>query len=154
MTEGREPGRRLSVDADLLIGREAPEDDGRLGDDPEISRRHARLSREADGQLTIEDLGSANGTFVNDERIDAPADARAPATSSGWAATVLQVTDRSGAVPPSDAPPADAPADEPPSVRAEAGRGARGHRRDGPGPPAHRGRRARPRARGRAETGG
>jgi pSer/pThr/pTyr-binding forkhead associated (FHA) protein len=72
VTEGKERGRRLSVDADLLIGRIALEDDGRLGDDPEISRRHARVSRGAEGQLTIEDLGSANGTFVNDERIDAP----------------------------------------------------------------------------------
>ena len=72
VTEGKERGTRLSVDADLLIGRVAPEDEGRLGDDPEISRRHAYVSRGADGQLTIEDLGSANGTFVNDERIDAP----------------------------------------------------------------------------------
>jgi pSer/pThr/pTyr-binding forkhead associated (FHA) protein len=35
-------------------------------DDPEakVSRRHARISRH-DGQYTIEDLGSTNGTFVN-----------------------------------------------------------------------------------------
>src|SRR6266851_2944500 len=96
--EGNERGRRLSVDADLLIGRVAPEDEGRLGDDPEISRRHAYVSRGADGQLTIEDLGSANGTFVNGERIDAPR-----ALDLGdlvrVGKSVLQVTDRSGAVP-------------------------------------------------------
>jgi len=72
VTEGKARGTSLSVDVDLLIGRIAPERDGRLGDDPVISRRHARVSRRADGQLTIEDLGSANGTFVNDERLDAP----------------------------------------------------------------------------------
>jgi pSer/pThr/pTyr-binding forkhead associated (FHA) protein/predicted Ser/Thr protein kinase len=72
VTEGKARGTRLSVDADLLIGRLASEPEGRLGDDPVISRRHARVSRGADGQLTIEDLGSANGTFVNDERLDAP----------------------------------------------------------------------------------
>jgi pSer/pThr/pTyr-binding forkhead associated (FHA) protein len=72
VNEGKERGKRLSVATDLLIGRVVPEHDGRLGDDPEISRRHARVSRGTDGQLTIEDLGSANGTFVNDERIDAP----------------------------------------------------------------------------------
>jgi pSer/pThr/pTyr-binding forkhead associated (FHA) protein len=72
VTEGKESGKLLGVDADLLIGRLAPEDEGRLGGDLEISRRHARVSRGADGQLAIEDLGSANGTFVNDERIDAP----------------------------------------------------------------------------------
>ncbi len=72
VTEGKERGKLLTVDADLLIGRLAPEDEGRLGGDAEISRRHARVSRGADGQLAIEDLGSANGTFVNDERVDAP----------------------------------------------------------------------------------
>src|ERR1700736_225623 len=72
VTEGKERGRRLSVEADLLIGRIASEDEGRLGGDPEISRRHAKVTRGADGWLTIEDLGSANGTFVNDERIDGP----------------------------------------------------------------------------------
>lgn len=41
-------------------------------DDTEISRRHARISRLADGRMVIEDLGSQSGTFVNGERIDAP----------------------------------------------------------------------------------
>ena len=72
VTEGKEQGRLLPIDADLLIGRLAPEDEGRLGGDAEISRRHARIARGADGQLAIEDLGSANGTFVNGTRIDAP----------------------------------------------------------------------------------
>ncbi|HUO70036.1 MAG TPA: FHA domain-containing serine/threonine-protein kinase [Solirubrobacteraceae bacterium] len=72
VTDGKERGTLLSVEADLLIGRLAPEDEGRLGGDAEISRRHARISRGADGRLAIEDLGSANGTFVNDERIVAP----------------------------------------------------------------------------------
>jgi hypothetical protein len=37
-------------------------------DDPSVSRRHCRLSRGADG-WTLEDLGSANGTLLDDERI-------------------------------------------------------------------------------------
>ena len=72
VTEGNARGERLSVDADLFVGRETPHEDGKLGGDREISRRHARVSRGADGLLTIEDLRSANGTFVNGERIDAP----------------------------------------------------------------------------------
>jgi DNA-binding winged helix-turn-helix (wHTH) protein len=36
---------------------------------PGISRRHA-LIRIAGGQATIEDLGSKNGTFVEDQRVD------------------------------------------------------------------------------------
>jgi S-DNA-T family DNA segregation ATPase FtsK/SpoIIIE len=50
-----------------VIGR-APESDLRL-DDPEVSRRHARVSAAADGSALVEDLGSANGTFVNHNRV-------------------------------------------------------------------------------------
>ena len=46
---------------------------GREGDlqisDSEVSRRHAQLAAE-DGRLVLTDLGSANGTFVDDERIE------------------------------------------------------------------------------------
>jgi pSer/pThr/pTyr-binding forkhead associated (FHA) protein len=115
VTEGKERGRCLSVDAGLLIGRLAPEDDGRLGDDAEISRRHAQVSRGTDGQLTIEDLGSVNGTFVNDERIDAPRTLDLGDVVR-MGKTVLRVTDRSGAVPEK---PLGAPAGGPPSLTAE-----------------------------------
>ena len=54
-----------------MIGR-AVSGEGRLADDPELSRRHARVARDAEGRLTIEDLGSANGTFVNDVRVSEP----------------------------------------------------------------------------------
>jgi hypothetical protein len=36
--------------------------------DPEVSRHHATFRR-VDSQLAVEDLGSTNGTFVNDRRI-------------------------------------------------------------------------------------
>src|SRR3954454_1010589 len=36
--------------------------------DPEVSRRHAALRESASG-LAIEDLGSTNGTFVNEVRV-------------------------------------------------------------------------------------
>ena len=36
-------------------------------DDPYLSRRHARLMQR-DGQVLLEDLGSANGTFVRIRR--------------------------------------------------------------------------------------
>ena len=35
---------------------------------PAVSRRHARLIRAGEGYL-LEDLGSSNGTFLNDERL-------------------------------------------------------------------------------------
>jgi pSer/pThr/pTyr-binding forkhead associated (FHA) protein len=56
------------ADEELLIGRQAP-GAGKLGNDIEISRRHARVSRESTGDFLIEDLGSTNGTYVNGERI-------------------------------------------------------------------------------------
>jgi pSer/pThr/pTyr-binding forkhead associated (FHA) protein/predicted Ser/Thr protein kinase len=95
--EGEARGRRLSVDDDLLIGRMASEDEGRLGGDPEISRRHAYISRGDDGRLTIEDLGSANGTFVDEERIDGPR-ILAPGDVVRVGKTALEVTARAGEV--------------------------------------------------------
>src|SRR5436190_23635626 len=50
----------------LAVGR-APDNDLVL-EDVSVSRHHARLSVEG-GRLTVEDLGSANGTFVAGERI-------------------------------------------------------------------------------------
>jgi 6-phosphogluconolactonase (cycloisomerase 2 family) len=45
---------------------------GNLGGDEEISRRHARFVYTDDRALLIEDLGSTNGTFVNDRKIGGP----------------------------------------------------------------------------------
>jgi DNA-binding winged helix-turn-helix (wHTH) protein len=52
-----------------VIGR-APEVDIRL-DSPRVSRHHARVTL-GDAGIIIEDLGSRNGTFVNDSRIEGP----------------------------------------------------------------------------------
>jgi serine/threonine protein kinase len=70
VTGGNALGLEIQVDDELLIGRQA-DDVGRLGDDVEISRRHARISR-TDVDFVIEDLGSTNGTFLNGRRIDRP----------------------------------------------------------------------------------
>lgn len=50
----------------LTVGRGA--DAGLRLDSPIVSRAHARLERR-DGVLTIEDLGSSNGTYCNGERV-------------------------------------------------------------------------------------
>ena len=34
-------------------------------DDPSLSRLHARIALDQDGQLSIDDMGSTNGIFVN-----------------------------------------------------------------------------------------
>ena len=64
-TEGPLAGRRLEIDAELVIGRE---DAGLTIEDPELSRLHAVVRPGHDG-CEIEDLGSLNGTFVNGNRI-------------------------------------------------------------------------------------
>jgi predicted Ser/Thr protein kinase len=68
ITAGTAIGRRIALSDELVIGRTVT-GDGRLSDDREASRRHARIVRDATGQLTIEDLGSANGTLVNGELV-------------------------------------------------------------------------------------
>ena len=52
-----------------LLG-SAPSADIRIAH-PTVSRRHARITCAPDG-VTVEDLGSTNGTFIGEQRIDAP----------------------------------------------------------------------------------
>ena len=60
-------GRRFPVVAtNLVIGRE-PSCDIPLTD-PSVSRRHAQLQQLPGGAYQVTDLGSSNGTFVNDVR--------------------------------------------------------------------------------------
>ena len=66
--DGPLAGQRFAVESELSLGREGADI---TFDDPEISRRHASI-RPADGTVELSDLGSANGTFVNGERIQEP----------------------------------------------------------------------------------
>jgi pSer/pThr/pTyr-binding forkhead associated (FHA) protein len=68
---GNDLGNTITVEDELVIGRHA-DGPGRLAGDEEISRQHARISREVTGDYAIEDLGSSNGTFVNGLRINSP----------------------------------------------------------------------------------
>jgi predicted component of type VI protein secretion system len=118
-TEGPLSGRRIEVEAELVLGRE---DAGLTIEDEEISRRHA-VVRPGDGGLEIEDLGSTNGTYVNGSRIQGP-------TRLGGGDTVklgrslLQVespraaaTVAAAVLPTPAAPPAPIPASAPVGAR-------------------------------------
>jgi predicted component of type VI protein secretion system len=70
VTRGNAAGTSIEVEDELVIGRQA-EEVGRLAEDIEISRRHARIFREGSG-FAVEDLGSTNGTFLNGRRIEKP----------------------------------------------------------------------------------
>jgi hypothetical protein len=60
-------GQRFEIAEELTIGRE---DQALTVDEPGVSRRHAVVRASGD-VVTIEDLGSLNGTFVNGAKIDA-----------------------------------------------------------------------------------
>jgi FHA domain len=62
---GPSAGERIEVAGEVELGRASSP---ALQEDAEISRRHA-VVRSGDAGLEIEDAGSSNGTFVNEERI-------------------------------------------------------------------------------------
>ena len=68
---GNAAGTSIYVEDEMVIGRHA-EGAGRLAEDEEISRMHARVTLDSSGVCEIEDLGSTNGTYVNGMRISAP----------------------------------------------------------------------------------
>src|ERR1700730_18358340 len=65
---GSRAGQSVGVTDELVIGRENAD---LTVDDAEVSRRHVAV-RLKGGELEVEDLGSANGTFVDGSRIEDP----------------------------------------------------------------------------------
>jgi predicted component of type VI protein secretion system len=61
-------GHTIAVTDELVLGREGADV---TIDDAEVSRRHA-VVRRLDDVIEVEDLGSSNGTFVDDQRIEGP----------------------------------------------------------------------------------
>lgn len=59
-------GERIEADPAVIIGRSA--DCDVVVNDTYLSSRHARLATD-DGELTLEDLGSTNGSYVNQELV-------------------------------------------------------------------------------------
>ena len=69
VTRGGTAGARFALDADTIqIGRH-PDSDIFL-DDVTVSRRHAEVRRESDGQYHLVDAGSLNGTYMDGDRIE------------------------------------------------------------------------------------
>ncbi|MBN2490724.1 MAG: FHA domain-containing protein [Planctomycetes bacterium] len=108
---GPEPGQSFRVTERAAIGRLA-DNDVPLPD-ASVSRHHARLVVEA-GRLLVRDLASANGTFVNDERIDSGELRAGDVLRIGKVA--LRVA--SAAAPVVPPPPAAAPEPPPPPTTA------------------------------------
>jgi hypothetical protein len=70
IVEGTDAGRQLRLDRALDIGRDQAMPVALTGD-TQASRRHARIAPQ-NGAAVVEDLGSTNGTFVNDQPIHSP----------------------------------------------------------------------------------
>ncbi len=105
--EGRAAGFMLVVDERLVFGRQS-EGPGKLADDPELSRHHAEIELTPNGQFTLKDLSSTNGTFLNGTRLKA-----AVILSVGdqieVGGTKLVVRSAPAATPPGQAPQAPVP---------------------------------------------
>lgn len=74
VTRGGVKESQFLIDADKTTLGRHPESDVFL-DDITVSRHHARLVRE-EGRLSVEDLGSLNGTYVNRTLIEGPTQLR------------------------------------------------------------------------------
>ncbi|MDA7980593.1 MAG: SpoIIE family protein phosphatase [Pirellulales bacterium] len=67
---GRNIGQRIALDGDSFVLGRHPNCDIVL-DEGAVSRQHAKISRQ-NGKFIVEDLGSRNGTFVNNEEVLEP----------------------------------------------------------------------------------
>ncbi|MFL5344794.1 MAG: FHA domain-containing protein [Hyalangium sp.] len=103
----------------LVVGRAPPA--AVLLEDDSISRKHAEVERKSEGAVFVRDLGSANGTLINGERIgQEPVEVfSGDILQFGMVEVVYESGDEAGGVPsrrgtgaargkgnPSDAPPA------------------------------------------------
>jgi hypothetical protein len=66
---GHEPGMIYDLDGDLILGR-GDHAEIRL-EDPFASSRHARIYEQGNA-VVVEDLGSTNGTYLNEELLETP----------------------------------------------------------------------------------
>src|SRR3954471_114340 len=76
VVEGPDAGRSFSLTAQSVIGRDSTAAVHLT--DEEVSRRHAIISL-GEGRITVEDLGSSNGTYVDDQKVDGEAEMQAGA---------------------------------------------------------------------------
>ena len=91
IVEGPGAGKQVPLDAVLDVGRE-PSLPLHLDEDGQVSRRHARFSAQG-GEAMVEDLGSTNGTYVNEQPISSPRTLR-PGDKVRIGLTVLELRTR------------------------------------------------------------
>jgi pSer/pThr/pTyr-binding forkhead associated (FHA) protein len=70
VVSGAAQGTQIVVPRCGLVFGRSGSPQGRLGDDPALSRLHAVIVHSGRGELLVSDLGSANGTFLNGSRVE------------------------------------------------------------------------------------
>jgi pSer/pThr/pTyr-binding forkhead associated (FHA) protein len=70
IVEGPGAGRQIPLDREITIGRATDSDV--ILDDGEVSAHHVKVTPTADGGVTVEDLGSVHGTFINHNELTVP----------------------------------------------------------------------------------
>jgi len=70
IVEGTGAGKQIPLDNVVDVGRD-PSLPLHLDEDTQVSRRHARFTAQGGG-VAVEDLGSTNGTYVNEQPISSP----------------------------------------------------------------------------------
>ena len=107
-------GRRLPLRGEVTVGR--ADTDLELND-AEVSRAHAVLRAQPDGTVEVEDLGSTNGTYIDDVPVIGPG-LLGPGQQLRIGSTVLRLggaaVTTAHAAPPTVEEPAAAPAADPP----------------------------------------
>ena len=105
IAEGKEAGREFVFDqGSVVIGR-TPECDVILYE-AGVSRRHARIFEEGEG-FSVEDLGSANGTIVNGEKVAKQPLRDGDAITMGPVRFTFSAVAGEGAAGAGEAPPPD-----------------------------------------------
>jgi len=69
IASGRDAGTRIQLEKEITTAGRHEESDLLL-DDVSVSRHHAIFTRTASGRITLRDLNSLNGTYVNGTRVE------------------------------------------------------------------------------------
>ncbi|HEX4720530.1 MAG TPA: FHA domain-containing protein [Thermoleophilaceae bacterium] len=95
VVDGPDQGRSFALGPQSVLGRD-PTSSVHLTDE-EVSRRHA-IIMVGEGHCTIEDLGSSNGTYLDDQLVEGEAEIGAGARIA-VGRTVLELRELPGADP-------------------------------------------------------
>jgi len=107
VVQGPDLGRSFPLGPQSVLGRD-PTAAINLTDE-EVSRRHAIIIL-GEGRCTIEDLGSSNGTYLDDEPVEGEAEVQAGARI-GVGQTVLELREPTGVEDPENLRPTKVPVD-------------------------------------------